>query len=147
MYNSRHYEIIHKMITVSKMHKKAIDTAVDNIGVQRSKHRILMMLSQSDHTASQKEIAEKLDVSSAAVTVSLTALERDGLITRNSGADSRYKEISVTEKGKAIVEVTQNHFINVDKITFEGLSEQDLCALEKCFDKMLDNLKKGSEEE
>ena len=147
MFNSRHYEIIHKMITVSKMHKKAIDTVVDNIGVQRSKHRILMMLSQNDHTASQKQIAEKLDVSSAAVTVSLTALERDGLITRNSGSDSRYKEISVTEKGKAIVEVTNNHFINVDKMTFEGLSEQDLYALEKCFDKMLDNLKKVSEED
>ena len=92
---NKYYELIHKMIAVNRMHKKAIDTAVDNIGVQRSKHQILMIISKNEPITSQKQIADKFGVSSASVTGSLGALERDGLIKRTVGKEFGSEEVLV----------------------------------------------------
>ena len=144
---NKYYELIHKMIAVNRMHKKAIDTAVDNIGVQRSKHQILMIISKNEPITSQKQIADKLGVSPASVTGSLGALERDGLIKRTVGKDSRYNEICVTERGREIVDMTRAHFCGVDAKTFEGLSDSDIAALEGYYDIIYNNLKKLTEVE
>ena len=82
MSESKCYRVIGKMISANRLHRKAIETAVDDIGIHRSRHQVLMNLAKRCF-ASQKEIAEHLGITQAAMTVSLTKLERDGLISRN----------------------------------------------------------------
>ncbi|MBE6645961.1 MAG: MarR family transcriptional regulator [Ruminococcaceae bacterium] len=147
MIEDRNYVLIHKIITANRMHKKAIETVVDDIGIHRSRHQILMNLAKNDKFKSQKEIAEHLGITQAAMTGALSKLERDGLISRTVGADNRYNEISITEKGREIIERSRAHFIEVDKKTFSGFSDEELEVFSKCIDKMQNNLKAILEEE
>ncbi len=133
--------IIRQMISVNRMHKRAIETVVDDIGIHRSKHQVLMKLAKRETVRSQKEIAEELGITQAAMTVSLSKLERDGLIIRTTGKDNRYNEISITEKGREIVEKSREYFTLIDRKTFAGLTEDELSCLSECFEKIQSNLK------
>ena len=140
MQDNRYLNIIRKMIIANKTHKKAIETVAVDIGIHRSRHQALMRLARHDTVKSQKEIAEELEITQAAMTVTLSKLERDGLIKRNAGKDSRFNEITVTEKGKEIVEKSKAHFSSVDAAAFEGLTDDELQTFEICLDKIQKNL-------
>ena len=140
MPESKCYRVIGKMISANRLHRKAIETAVDDIGIHRSRHQVLMNLAKRCF-ASQKEIAEHLGITQAAMTVSLTKLERDGLISRKSGTDGRFNEISITEKGRDIVERSKAHFSEIDNEAFRDFTANDIEQLEKYLDKIQSNLK------
>ena len=127
--------VIRQMISVNRMHKRAIETVVDDIGIHRSKHQVLMKLAKRETVRSQKEIAEELGITQAAMTVSLSKLERDGLIARTTGKDNRYNEISITEKGREIVEKSREYFTLIDRKTLAGLTQEELSCLSVCFEK------------
>ena len=74
-------EIINLFRQSDQAVKRCIDRKVKDTGVYRSQHRILMMLgAHPDFT--QTMLAEKLEVSPAAVAVSLKKLEKSGHISR-----------------------------------------------------------------
>ena len=146
MDTQRLHEVIFKLIETNKLHKMAIETAVDEIGLHRNRHHLLMYIASHESFASQREIASGLGVTPAAITMSLSALERDGLIVRKSGADSRYNEIAVTDKGRELIAKSRAHFTEVDKQTFAGLGEEEIASLESCLDKMIKNLKNITED-
>ena len=107
----------------------------------------VMNLAKNDKFKSQKEIAEHLGITQAAITGALSKLERDGLISRTVREDSRYNEISITEKGREIVERSRAHFMAVDEKTFSGFSDEELELFSNCIDKMQNNLKAILEKE
>ena len=146
MESQRLHEVIFKLIETSKLHKMAIETAVDEIGLHRSRHHLLMCIARAESFPSQKEIAKRLGVTPAAVAMSLSSLERDGLIARTDGADGRSNEIAVTEKGRALIDRSREHFTEVDKATFADFEEGELDTLERCLDKMIINLKNITED-
>jgi len=138
---NEHFPIVSKTIGVARLHKRAIEGAIDYMGINRSQHQILMALSHSGKINSQKEFAERIGVTPAAITQLLSSLEAEGLIERRQARDSRYNEILITERGRRIVESSKERFNFVDNAMFEGFSEEDkesffayLCRLE-------DNLK------
>ncbi|MBQ3017268.1 MAG: MarR family transcriptional regulator [Clostridia bacterium] len=139
--------VIRQMISVNRMHKRAIETVVDDIGIHRSKHQVLMKLAKRETVRSQKEIAEELGITQAAMTVSLSKLERDGLIARTTGKDNRYNEISITEKGREIVEKSREYFTVIDRKTLAGLTQEELSCLSVCFEKIQNNLKELTKKE
>lgn len=54
---------------------------------------------------SQKELAEKLHITSASVSIALKVMEHDGFIERQqNAADKRVTNLYLTEKGRAAVE-------------------------------------------
>lgn len=146
MTESKSYLMIGKMISANRLHRKAIETIVDDIGIHRSRHQVLMNLAKRRFT-SQKEMAEHLGITQAAMTVSLSKLERDGLIMRKSGTDSRFNEISITDKGRDIVERSKAHFSKMDNEAFKDFTEDELEAFSKCLDKIQSNLKRVLEKE
>ncbi len=139
--------VIRKMISVNRMHKRAIETVIDDIGIHRSKHQVLMKLAKRESVRSQKEIADELGITQAAMTVSLSKLERDGLILRTAGKDNRYNEISITEKGREIVEKSREYFTVIDRKTLAGLTDDELSCLSRCFEKIQNNLKELTKKE
>lgn len=146
MTESNCYRVIGKMISSNRLHRKAIETVVDDIGIHRTRHQVLMNLAKRCF-ASQKEIAEHIGITQAAMTGSLAKLERDGLISRRSGADGRFNEISITEKGRSIIEHSKAHFSEIDNKAFDDFTEAEIEQFEKYLDKIQNNLKSILEKE
>lgn len=115
------------LIKTDKMHKRLVDSKVGaQTGLHRTQHIILMRLACRDKLPSQKELAEHLNISPAAVTGILSKLEMGGYISRSIGSDNRYNEITITSKGREIVQKSCAIFDKIDASIFDGFSEKEL---------------------
>ncbi len=141
------YTLMSKMITANRMHRKAIEGIIDDVGIHRTQHQILMNLSKKERFSSQKAIAEHLGITQAAVTGALAKLERDGYIGRESGSDTRFNEIFITEKGRELIERSKSYFISVDRIALDGIEADAFEIMQVCFDRISNNLKEFIERE
>ncbi len=136
---------IEMMIRTDRMHKSLIDSRAREIGIHRTQHRILMLLARCDKLPSQKELADHLDVTPAAVTGALKKIERDGYVERTLGHDNRYMELRITDKGRALVEHTRRLFSEADVSIFEGFSDDELDGYIASLEKLEVNIKKQQE--
>ncbi len=122
-------KIVHDVIAVGHMHHRSIENAVRGMGLHHSGHRMLVHLAVCKEQPSQKELAAQFHISPAAVANNLKKLEREGYIARSSDeGDTRLNRISITEKGKDILNETRIRFDSVDETMLEGFSamERDL---------------------
>ena len=141
--------IQHKSMCIGRMHRKAIENQLHNIGVHKSQNMILMHLYNSDSELSQKDIAKHFEISPAAVAVSLKKLEYGGYIERNLNKDdNRFNKISITEKGKEVVLYSRKVFEETDEKAFLGITDEERATLTALLDKVILNLKdiSGKEE-
>lgn len=145
MNNSKLSLAVEMMLRTGRMHKSMLDARVREIGIHRTQHRILMRLAKCGALPSQKELADHLDVTPAAVTGALKKIEQDGYIERTLGHDSRFNEVNITEKGKALVEKTRRMFSEADIAMFDGLTEQELDNYISVLEKLQENIKRQSE--
>ena len=145
MPESKLSKAIEMMIKTDHMHRAMIDSRVHTLGIHRTQHRILMHLAKQDKLPSQKELAERLDVTPAAVTVALKKIENDGYVERTLGQDNRYNELRITEKGRDLVKKTKKLFCETDAAIFEGFTENELETYISCLDKLQANIKKQCE--
>ena len=114
------------LMHTGRLHKSLIASRVKDIGIHRTQHRILMHLARHEKLPSQKELAEHLEVTPAAVTLAIKQIEQDGYIKRTLGKDSRFYEIEITERGRELVALTRALFSEADSLMFEGFSEEEL---------------------
>lgn len=134
-------QLVHEFIAASKLHHRAIENAVRGMKIHHSGHRLLVHLSRCEIMPSQKEIADRFDISPAAVANSLKKLEKDGYIARKTDdGDTRLNRIAITEKGKAILDETRTLFEEVDERMLEGLSGEERALLFSCLSRMKQNL-------
>ncbi len=146
MQNTKLGEAVDMMIRTDRMHKCLIDSKVRGIGIHRTQHKILMHLARRGTLQSQKELADHLDITPAAVTGALKKIESDGYIERTLGKDTRFNEIKITEKGRELVSKTREIFAETDRSLFEGFSPEELDGYIKALEKMQNNMKKGKTE-
>ena len=141
VFHSIYQYLVIKLIDTNRRHRAATESIVDEIGLHRGQHQLLMYLSQHDHFISQKQIADDFQISPAAVATGLKKLEKDGYITRAAHPeDNRYNTIRVTEKGLAIVKKSCESFDRIDRAMFDGLTEEELAVYERLLDKLQSNL-------
>ena len=141
-------EIQHRFMHIGRLHRRAVENKIGKAGVHKSQHMILMYLHRKSGKVSQKDIANHFEISPAAVAVSLKKLETGGYIERNSAeSDNRYNEITITEKGKEVVEYSRKVFEEVDEKSFEGISAEEREVLITLLDKITFNIKKLSGKE
>lgn len=134
---------VHKLIVTMKKHRSLFDTMREKTGLGRSAHRMLMILADSEGKLSQTCIAEKLEISTAAVAVMLKKMESDGYIIRNTdNNDSRFNQISLSEKGLKIVATSKKSFYAIDHALFSGFNEQEFAALNEFLDRLQNNIEK-----
>ena len=132
---------IHLFICVSHTHHAAIEGKVSKLGFHHSQHRMLMHLAKYEHIPSQKELADAMGISPAAVTTTLKRLEKEGYITRSvTDEDNRRNEIRITEAGLAAVNESRAVFEQVDKHMFSVLSEAELLAFTDLLERIKENL-------
>lgn len=120
--------------------KRTIEKRVSITGVYRSQHQLLMQIAHHPKS-SQIEIAERLDISPAAVAVSLKKLEKGGYIKKDlDTADNRINQIEVTEKGKYVVEKSHLIFEEIEKTIFERFTEEEIEKTGELLERIYQNL-------
>ena len=145
---SRAQQAVRLLMLTDRLHRAAIESQIDRLGIHRSQHFLLMNLSHTDGGLPQSEIAKKLDISPAAATVTLQKLEKAGFIERKTAeGDCRSKIITLTESGRQTVRKTHELFSEVDERMCGGMTEKELDALCVILSKMADNLKAENGEE
>lgn len=145
MSDTRLSRAVEMMIRTDHMHKSLIDSRVREIGIHRTQHRILMHLARCEKLPSQKELADHLDVSAAAVTGALKKIEQDGYVERTLGSDNRYNELRITDKGRELVKLTRKLFSEADTSMFDGFDEREFDVYISCLEKLQANIKKQLE--
>ena len=102
-----------------------------------ARDKILVVLEACDGSAKQKELAEELEVSPAAVSDFVSKLERDGYVERKvDESDKRATQITLTELGAArAAELADEKNERFDK-TFKALTAKERAQLLKLLEKL-----------
>ena len=139
----KYRSIMGKLMTVMRDHKSVVDSYVDETKLHKSQHRLLMTLSRLGNNVSQRDLAEKLNITPAAVAVTLKKLEKNGLVGRKiAEKDNRFNEVVLTDMGKKIVKESHKVFKYADEKMFDGFSNEELDAFEAYVDRIKANLEK-----
>ena len=136
-----------KMLCVSRLHHKVCERNISKMGIHNSQHHLLMYIAKKGEISSQKEIAERFEITPAAVARSLKSLETEGFIQReNLEGDSRFNRIKITDKGKEIIENSYRIFEEVDSNIFEEFTIDEITEFNRFLDKMQSKLNDKNEE-
>ena len=134
------HETVDVLIHVMRLHHRIVERRIDGLGVHHSQHRMLMKVAKLGHSASQKDIAEAMDVSPACVARTLKHLSAEGLIEKRDGADGRCNEISILPKGERLVEDSLALFRQIGAEMFQGISGAELESLTEVLRRIRGNL-------
>ena len=78
-------------------------------------------------SSTQKEIADFLHVSPSCIAVSVKRMIKSGLVSRaEDGEDRRTRHLTLTPRGREIAVSMRVILESVDKMMFEGFSEEDM---------------------
>ena len=131
------HSCIHKFMCTDRQRRKCFERKVRELGIHHTQHRVLMHIARSEGTVNQKQIAEKFDVSPAAIAGVIKKLESNGYITRETlESDNRYNQVKITEKGKEIIDNTRSVFDKLDVQSFKYFSNEDIDKFMELLDKM-----------
>lgn len=141
-------ETLGRCAVVARGHYMAMRRFVEERGLEDRQYWVLMVLAKEGDGLSQREIAKKLHVTPAAVSVQLKKLEKSGIISKRVlESDNRYNEIYVTPKGKQIVKESEDAFSYINSCLFEGVSDTEVFALYQSLDRILQNISASMEKE
>jgi len=128
---------------ILKLHRSAIERYTEENGMQKNQHKLLLTLSRLGPEACQRDLAESMHITPAAVAVTLKKLEKAGIVEKMiSEKDNRYNRIIITEKGEKIVKESYEMFRAIDTQAFEGFSEKELEQLYGYLERVRDNFGK-----
>lgn len=129
-----------KFRRAEKAFRTMIERRVKNTGVYRSQHRLLMHLSRQPN-CSQVELAEHLEVSPAAIAVSIKKLEKGGYIKRETDeSDNRVHQVTITEKGEQVIRKSIIMFQEVEAQMFCGFSDEEMERMSDFLERIYHNL-------
>ena len=126
--DSPHTGAVRMLIRVMRRHHACVERQIGDLGIHHGQHRMLMELAKPRKAPpSQKELAEAMGISPAAVTASLKKLEREGYVSRSmTNEDNRRNEIRITEKGLDRVNESHAVFGDTDKALFAGFTPEEI---------------------
>ena len=138
---------------INQAHRSAVHAELNAAGLGEVGHPMLLTMLQSSGTGSptcqchaQRDLAQQLHISSAAVATSLKSLEKGGYIRREPGSDARRNHVILTQKGQEAVTVCQNAFASVSQRMLSGFSPEEQEQLLSFRKRMLANLRGDSPE-
>lgn len=140
--DSPHMRLVWRFMRVMRRHHALVERRIGAIGLHHSQHRMLVHLAKRQgEIPTQKELAENLGISPAAVTTTLKRLEKEEYISRTiTDEDNRCNEIRITEKGLAKIEEGRGIFESADRALFEGFTEAEMATLLSFMERIDHNL-------
>lgn len=145
-HNERIRAIMFLIISSTHKHRKIMDFYLEETGVFSAQHQLLMEIARNRHS-SQKEIADRLKISTAAVAVSLKKLEKGGYIIKEMDTDdNRLNQVTLTAKGEEVVAISRDTFRKVDHSIFENFTDDELDQFHQLLQKFNANIVTKEEE-
>lgn len=130
----------HGFILCDRLHHMVFEKYMKHIA-HRSQHGVLLYLHHNGGTAWQKEIAEAMDVTPAAMTGTVKKLEKSGYITKTIfDKDNRQNRITLTPAGSELLRRGKQQFEQINQKMFVGIDDSDLACFVKCLQQMEENL-------
>lgn len=113
-------------------------------GLSKASHPFLLFVladTGPGASLSQREIAEKLGVAPSSAAVSIHRMEKAGLLSKKTDkTDSRRNQITLTPKGRQLVEECKAAFEDIDRGMFAGFSKTERENLRLYYIRMIHNL-------
>ena len=135
-----------RMLAINHLHRRTLERNLKETGIHRAQHRLLMNLA-ANPTSSQMELAKRLEVSPAAVAVSLKSLAKQGLINKTAKQeDARFNSVELTERGRKIVEESREFFNEIERKMYRGFSGEEMTDFCGYLDRIYDNIAQIAEE-
>jgi DNA-binding MarR family transcriptional regulator len=121
---------------------KNTNNKLPNKHPSRTQAQILDMLINSNGEIQQKDIEEKLNVSRATISETLSKMEKYEMIKREIGKDNRTKLIKLTNQSIEIHKLMNETFDNVSKKIENILTEEETNKLKELLIKLSNGLEK-----
>jgi DNA-binding MarR family transcriptional regulator len=132
------------LAVIGRLQATRADQAMDKIGLFRGQAFLLMILSHHDgltHT----EIAQKMQISPAAVTKIIQRMEKLNYVQRRPDPnDERISRVFLMDEGKAVTQQIHHSFTEIDEVIIAGFSEEDQKKLKTLLLRVLKNLRNRS---
>ena len=143
--DSPYMTAMRKLTRIMRRHLAYVDRQIGDLGIHHGQHRMLIQLTNpSISHPSQKELAEILGISPAAVATSLKRLEREGYVSRSmTDEDNRKNEIRITEEGLARVNKSRAIFEATDEALFAGFTPEEIDLFTSFLERIDNNLDKA----
>ena len=133
-------EVLMLCFSISKKHHRAIEKYSEEKGLQKGQHRLILTLSRMGE-ACQRDLAQQVHLTPAAIAVNLKKLEKRGIIEKKiSESDNRYNVIRLTDQGKKIVKESEEIFRHIDEISFKDFTEEEMKEMKQYLSRVEENL-------
>lgn len=132
--------------TVGAMHRLELLRRIKSRAIMRASglhpgQPPLLLYIREHPGCTQKEAADKLDVTPASAAASLKRLEKAGLVERKTDErDARRNCLYLTKAGEEQMREHCQTFESLNAQMFVGLSEEEIFAFQRACEKMFDNL-------
>lgn len=145
MYCYHSDSLYHIFGEIIRLHYHRSHNLLDKLGIYPGQPPMLLSLYHKDGQ-SQKELAEKIKIKPATITVMLGRMEKSELVTRRQDTeDQRISRVYLTEKGKKVCEELKQVFFTLGGECFSNFTDDEKESLRKLLMKMRDNLVEASE--
>ncbi|WP_028551294.1 MarR family winged helix-turn-helix transcriptional regulator [Paenibacillus sp. UNC451MF] len=124
--NFQHTDALtHLMKHVLKLHRQSIDKLIQEYEVYPGQPPLLLRLAEQDGQI-QKELASRIHVQPATLTVMITRMEKVGLVERRTDPDDqRVSRVYLTDKGRFATEKVKGALHVIEDKCFEHFSLEE----------------------
>lgn len=131
------YHVFH---SVMRLHYKRSHMLFEKVGIYPGQPALLISLSVKDGQ-SQKDLAHRLGIKAATVTVMLNRMEKSGFIRRSRDSnDRRVLKVYLTDKGRDVSRKIHDIVDSMSLECFDNFTQEEKILLRRLFMQMRDNL-------
>lgn len=132
-----------KIAMIYRLHMQNILGVAESFGLYPGQSRILMTIAEMNGST-QKEIANRLDISPASMAVSIKRMQKAGLVEKVADKnDLRNNRVFITEKGQRIETNSMSELIRFDNDLLKGFTAEDIRQLDSYLTRIQTNLKEA----
>ncbi|UFJ42250.1 MarR family transcriptional regulator [Brevibacillus humidisoli] len=144
-----HYSdaLTHLMGHVLKLHRENVDFLIQAYDVYPGQPPLLMRLVEKDGQV-QKELASRLSIKPATLTVMVNRMEKNGLVLRKPDpVDQRVSRVFLTDKGRRAAEAVTQALSVIESACLQHVDEEEKRLLRRLLQQMYRNLEEFKREQ
>jgi len=127
-------------LDILRLHHHRTHALLDKIGIYPGQPPLLFILNKKDGQ-SQKELADKLRIAPATLTIMLKRMEKVNLVKREQDSDDqRISRVYITDKGKKVCKKAMKALSNLEEECFGNFTIEEKVILRRLLMQMRDNL-------
>lgn len=134
-------------LEILRLHHYRTHVLLDEIGVYPGQPPLLFIINK-EGGQSQKELADRLKIKPATITVMLKRMEKANLVERKQDAeDQRISRVYITDEGEKICIKAMEVMKSLEKECFENFTLEEEVVLRRLLMQMRDNLLTSNKKE